>query len=531
MKQYSYKNYPVVYEVRILDIDLAMEGFTIARVNNISSNIDYPRLTEYRVGECGFVINDPDGMFAANNDDNFFVLEAIRKARELASDDAEADEAEEYVRGNNSIQNGSKAKVEIKTGFLVNETKHLQTVFVGRIIRLGQHAKDGTIEITCSSELRMIRDQLMEDFGNEKAFHLTEYEIGSGKYPILKSVLPPSKGSLTVSKSVNDDLQNVDSLATEGDLDNANYIFTGEGVEVEGGTIRNPATGYPQAEIKSPYRHKTIRKIISDVLYATNATIEINEIDSVPHFSSNGRVGYDTIGNIGSASNLSWEGRTTDYIIDGNDIFFCHSAEREDPINRSAVIKYDKLTDQYIVVGIFGRGIEIWKIANHTSGLYVLGVDSENIPGTPNYPTFESYDSNNMTHGVKLYVLDPSTGNISEIHTGQFKPQLAHFYSLGYENPRGSEAGYPHWQLPDSRRSFQVYDGNLYFAYTMGSTFGVAAYNITSLVTSVVVSMQSDSHENHMGLGFSISEGMLVGGATYKTTEHSSAVVFRKDLT
>ena len=147
MKQYSYKNYPVVYEVRILDIDLAMEGFTIARVNNISSNIDYPRLTEYRVGECGFVINDPDGMFAANNDNNFFMQ-------------------------NSFLQSGSKAKVEIKTGFLVNETKHLQTVFVGRIIRLGQHAKDGTIEITCSSELRMIRDQLMEGLWKRKGISL-----------------------------------------------------------------------------------------------------------------------------------------------------------------------------------------------------------------------------------------------------------------------------------------------------------------------------------------------------------------------
>ena len=110
LKQYSYKNYPVIVEVYILGQDVTL---LCANLGEIGKYSDYPDLTEYRVGEFDFVLNDDQGDFSPNNDNNFFVKNGHQK-------------------------DGDRAPVEVISGFLVNGVKQLETLFKGTIERLQQ---------------------------------------------------------------------------------------------------------------------------------------------------------------------------------------------------------------------------------------------------------------------------------------------------------------------------------------------------------------------------------------------------------
>ena len=68
-KQYSYQRHPVVMSVKIYTQDVTAD---LRALDDIQKSIDYPQLTEFRVGECSFTLKDIHGDFSPNNPANFF---------------------------------------------------------------------------------------------------------------------------------------------------------------------------------------------------------------------------------------------------------------------------------------------------------------------------------------------------------------------------------------------------------------------------------------------------------------------------
>ena len=68
-KQHSYKNYPVICEIRILGQDVSEDVKTI---EGIESSLDYPRINEYRINEAVFTLSDPDNDYNPQKADNFY---------------------------------------------------------------------------------------------------------------------------------------------------------------------------------------------------------------------------------------------------------------------------------------------------------------------------------------------------------------------------------------------------------------------------------------------------------------------------
>lgn len=494
LKSLSYSGHPIALIVKIHDQDVTDD---IVSVDDIARGTDYPNLTEFRVGECAFIIRDTTGNFSPNNDSNFFTQHGGHRT-------------------------GYHAPVKIDAGFIVDRQRHTQTIFQGNIIRLVQDATPATVKVVCSDNFGDMRTKGIADFGIARHFMIAEDPTQSaenGVYPILQAIMPASHGSTTLKRRVNDTppIKPVQKLQTEGTLDPKNFIIDDKGVHTEGGPIVNRAIGYPQIRMKSPYRYRHIQDVITDILNhagITNSDISIPEQDVAAHFSSNGRINYSLIGNIGSGNPVTWNGYVTDFLYDSGKWSFLYNGGRNNPNGISQVIEYDVATRTYTRLHKFASATEVWKWTKSGNNFYILATTGGN------------YDANEMSSENQIIHLDISGNTPAETvfvpHTNSLRPQLAHYYG---------GVGSVH-MLPDSRRKiiYRENDG-LYYAYvdSANNNFGIAKATAQN-TTEAVITINQDNYENHSGIGFDINAGVLRGATTFVSNSRSQILAFKKTL-
>ena len=492
LKQFSYQGHPVAVTIEIHGEDVTAG----ATLDDIRKGVDYPNLTEFRIGECSFTLRDIHGDFSPNNPSNFFTQHGGHRT-------------------------GRHSPVEIEAGFIINGTAHTETIFKGTIIRLTQDAGAATVKVVCADGVGGLRSDAITDFGISRHFMLTENLEQSGEngvYPILDAILPASHGSVTLKRRTNDDpIPPVQRLETEGTLDPRNYVIDAEGVKTEGGLIVNRDVGYPQLRMKSPFRYRHIQDVITDILNRvsgiTDSEIEIPEQDVAPHFSSNGRINYDLLGTIGSSNPITWGGYVTDFLYDAGTWYFLYNGGRNNPNGFSQVITYDTRTRTYTKLNGFRAATEVWKFVKQGDDLFVVATTGGN------------YDANEISsenHIIRLDISGTPTETVFVPHTNARQPQLAHYYH-----------GVGIFMLPDSRRKiiYRENDG-LYYAFVdrANDTFGIAKATAAD-TTEVVVSINIDDYENHGGISFDINaSGVLYGATTFVSGARSQILAFQKTL-
>ena len=491
LKRHSYQGNPVATTIKIHDQDVTDD---VAVLDDITSGIDYPNLTEFRVGECSFTLRDAHGDFSPNNNSNFFTQHGGQRT-------------------------GRNSPIEIEAGFIVDGTTHTETIFKGTIIRLVQGAKDATVKVVCTDNFGDMRKKTIADFGISRHFMLTAdvaQTDGNGFYPIMDAVMPASDGSVSLARRTGETLKPAQKLETEGALNPRNFIVDREGVKTEGGAITGAQTGYPQLRMKGPFRYRHIQDIITDILNhagIANSEINIPEQDVDSHFSSNGRVNYDLLGNIGSSNPITWNGYVTDFLFEADKWYFLYNKHRNNPNGISQVIEYDETTRTYTQLHKFAAAVEVWKFTKVGNTFYILASTGGN------------YDANEISSENKIIQLDISgtptaTDFVSE--TATLQPQLAHYYA---------GVGSVHHK-PDSRRQLIYHQNALYYAYCdrANSQFGVAKATAQN-TTSAIITINLDNYENHSGLAFDIdASGMLKGGLTFLSGGKSQTLVFKKAL-
>jgi len=487
-KQFSYQGLPVAIRVKIHDQDVTD---AIASVDDIARGVDYPNLTEFRVGEASFTLRDIHGDFSPNNSSNFFTRNGGRRT-------------------------GRNSPIEIEAGFIVDGQRHTETVFQGTILRLVQDASGATVKVVCTDNFGDIRQNAITNFGIQRHFMLTEdleAVAENGFYPIMDAILPAADGAVRLATRVGDEIAPVDKLKTEGTLSPRNFIIDDKGVRTEGGLIANRGIGYPQIKMKSPYRYRHILDVITDILNhagITNSDIAIPERDVVSHFSSNGRVNYDLIGNIGSGNPVTWNGYVTDFLYDAGKWYFLYNKHRGNPNGFSQIITYDTKTRTYTKLHGFASATEVWKFTKSGNSLYILASTGGN------------YDANETSSENQIIQLDITgpTETVFVAHTTSLKPQLAHYYA-----GVGSV-----FMKPDSRRQliYRENDG-LYYAYVNNNTFGIAKTTAQN-TTTAVITINQDEFGNRSGIAFDINNGVLYGATTFVSAGKSQILGFQKAL-
>ena len=492
-KQFSYQGHAVALTVKIHDQDVTDD---LASVDDIARGVDYPNLTEFRVGEASFTLRDIHGDFSPNNASNFFTRKGGRRT-------------------------GRNSPIEIEAGFIVDGQRHTETVFQGTILRLVQDATGATVKVVCTDNFGDIRQNAIADFGIPRHFMLTEdleQASENGVYPIMDAILPAADGAVTLATRVGDEIAPVDKLKTEGTLSPRNFIIDDKGVRTEGGVIVNRGIGYPQIKMKSPYRYRHILDVITDILNhasITKSDIAIPERNVASHFSSNGRVNYDLIGksDLGSSNPVTWNGYVVDFLHDsGNDKwYFLYNGHRGNPNGISQIIEYDVATRTYSRLHKFSSATEVWKFTKSGNSLYILASTGGN------------YDANESSCESQIIELDitSKTETVFVAHTASRKPQLAHYYA-----GVGSV-----FMKPDSRRQLIYHQNGLYYAFvdSANSTFGIAKATAQN-TTTAVITMNQDTHGNHAGIVFDIKNNILHGATTFLSGSKSQILVFKKAL-
>ena len=490
-KQFSYQGHAVALTVKIHDQDVTD---AIASVDDIGQSVDYPNLTEFRIGEASITLRDVHGDFSPNNPSNFFTRHGGRRT-------------------------GRHSPIEIEAGFILDGTTHTETIFKGTIIRLVQDAKAATVKAICADGVGGLRSDAITDFGIARHFMLTENLSQSGEngfYPIMDAIMPASHGSAELATRTGESLQPVQKLATEGTLDPRNFIIDAEGVRTEGGPIVNRQVGYPQLQMKSPYRYRHIEDVITDILNhagITDAEIAIPEQDVDAHFSSNGRVNYDLLGTIASSNPMTWRGYVTDFIFDAAESkwYFLYNGHRNNPNGLSQVIVYDEATRTYTKLHQFAAAVEVWKFTKSGNNLYILASTGGN------------YDANEASSENQIIQLDITNTRetVFVAHTVNLQPQLANYYH-GVGNI---------FMKPDSRRQLIYHQNALYYAFvdSANSTFGVAKATARDTATAVIT-INQDNHGNHAGITFWIDANELKGGTTFVSGGKSQILGFKKNL-
>ena len=290
LKDFAYTDTPLDFQVLLDGVDISD---AVEDIPSVQGAIDFPQLLEYRVGECQIVLNDPTGFYGTLRSENFYTSQG-------------------------QLQSGLGVSVEVKAGY---ETP-LETLFVGEITKITAEVDAGKAytRLIGSDKMHQLFTTEITDFGLEKHFRLTaetDETAINGRYPLPVMVQPVSRGSVTLKKSLSDTLTEVPTLATRGALDADNYTVSDDAIETEGGEIEGVATGYPQVQLKAPYRHISVKLAMErllDHIGVTDRDIEIPKIASDPHFTTLGRVGYDLVGRsiFGSSNLLNWQGHVTD---------------------------------------------------------------------------------------------------------------------------------------------------------------------------------------------------------------------------
>ena len=75
--------------------------------------------------------------------------------------------------GNPYPQSAYRVPVEVKSGFLVNGSREIETIFTGNIIRAFQNVKGSIVRFECVDKIRELYNQNVKDFGIQRRFGIT----------------------------------------------------------------------------------------------------------------------------------------------------------------------------------------------------------------------------------------------------------------------------------------------------------------------------------------------------------------------
>ena len=405
-----------------------------------------------------------------------------------------------------------------------------KVLFSGRVSTIDYNLKPHSIDVIAHDNSKIMRDQVIENFGISKRVRVTKVDdTDSGEYPFTNVLSPVSDKSLVNGRSDVSALTVVDHFLTEGNLDSTNINYDDSTLRSEGESLEVN----PDVTIKSPYRWKSIPYIVDKILEyygITDFDVFRDSFNTTPHFSANGRVGYDLENNLDTNDPLSegvetaifWTGNVTDILVDDNKFYFLYSSRLGNP----SIIEYTPSTDTYVEILRRDTHAEWWKFAKDGNTFYILGTTKSSVDVSN--PVLGAYDPTEITPATFIERFD-GTNLITYVSSSNaYKPVVGMYYQLGF--PRdGANDNVRRGIQPDTRKKF-VLDGiDLYYLYAGASTCGVAI--VTDInTTEAFISMPRDSYFNHLGMDFAINNNNLFFGGVFQKETTSTRKIVRKSL-
>ena len=463
-------------------VTLASQMITddVLELGTIARSTDYPFATETQPSTTQITLSDADGNYSPENANNFFT-------------------------DNSQNQNGVRCPVEVLDGTKV--------LFDGEVLEVSQVPGSAQVTVRCIDKTRPIRVEELADLGLAKAWKLiqdADLSAESGVYPLGLGTTPISDDSATISKALNAELNIVSVIKDSGVLDSDNVEITDDAVLSEGGAIDVVAGGaYPQMTAKSPYRYKSVRTLLNAILMhysITGGAIEIPAKAIDLHTEALGRPGYESVvGELGSATHLTWNGYVTDILEDSGVLYFAYSVNTGQSAF-SRILTLDTATDTWETLYTFtDSSREVYGLAKIGDNLIMMVKDDG------------SYDSSESNSTVQLLyfdvTVDPPSVGILVASSAALAPQLATFFQ--------------NRMLPDTRRRLVVSGSTLYYGFAKADKdFGVASVTIGGTPTAVLEA-NHDNNFNHAAFAYDVSGTDVFFGIVYVSQTGSTLKVVK----
>ena len=497
----AFENLPIAVKLLLggQDVTDAVQDY-----GEVSFLSDDEIVGRYNPGEFRFTLLSPDEAFNPESASNFFASNSLDPS-------------------------GIGVSVELQSNYGDNAST---PIWSGKIVSIVFYAADQegneALSAFTAADLSENMDEPVVSFGTPKRFRVAPKAEtqGNGIYPILKAVTPVSDQASILHLSLSEQGDLKERLRTEGDLDAKNFIVSDNGVETEGGQLTGLTTAFPQLESKFPYRYEPIGHLISEI--ATKFDIPQHEMvlflaDLGAHFSSQGRIGYNSIGNSGAEYDrtLSWEAFPTDRYVIGNNEYTLQTINSDDQYNKSRVLRYSHSSLEESIVYSFPAGKQSWQFAMvDDNSAYFLVRNT-----TDTALSFDTLVARNNS-SCRIEFVNWNTNSVSTIaNSGStYRPQCATHYSVA----RGVN-GYATYE---NRQGFQIYNNtHLIYRYSRGEDkAGVVARKISDGSHTVICEFTSDGHQNHMGHCFSISGNEIRVSITFRNAVDSLSEVYIYDL-
>lgn len=252
----------------------------IKHISPMNSELDYPDLSTFNIGNITITLHDPDGHYNPNNPDNFWTQNHYQQSGN---------------RGAVEIQIGVS---ECRSGSLSTDT--FQSTFHGQIANIRANLRPPEIIIEALDATQNLRPTRLDDFGTPRRLILTEdtnanNNAYSGRYPFPESAIPSNKSVNAQTNLTRVEMTDVGTISTEGTASPLNYQVANNTIETEGGPLWTPET--PLVTYKDAYRYKRVDTLVRKILEhygITDYEIDIDPQETdIPHFASHGRPGFE----------------------------------------------------------------------------------------------------------------------------------------------------------------------------------------------------------------------------------------------
>ena len=248
----------------------------IKHISPMNSELDYPNLTTFNIGNITITLHDPDGHYNPNNPDNFWTQ-------------------------NQHQQSGNRSAVEIQIGISESGSSSLEPdtvrTFHGEIANIRANLRPPEIVIEAVDATQILRPTMLDNFGTPRSVLLTEEEdtTYSGRYPFPEPAIPSDKSIAAQTNLTRAEMTDVGTISTEGTATPLNYQVANNAIETEGGPLWTPET--PLVHYKDAYRYKRVDTLVRKILEHYGITDYEIDIDpqetATSHFASHGRPAFE----------------------------------------------------------------------------------------------------------------------------------------------------------------------------------------------------------------------------------------------
>ena len=428
----------------------AISNSLIKSMSDLTAELDYPKLTNFNIGNVSVTLIDEDGEFNPNNPNNFWTTNWARVGL-----------PEHYN------QVGFKGRFEVYIGYDRDGTIESEKVFDGEVADITVNLNPPEVVVRAIDTSQSLRPTTIFDFGIARKVVLPERTDNRnyGEYPFPPQSIPSEKSIEAITTPGRDAMTDVGTIGIEGETDPLNYQVENNVLQTEGGVL---ASGNkPETTFNDVYRYKRVDTLINKLLThhnVVNSDIEILPQTTEAHFSSNGRPGWE-LENLSTDLARQWRfrGYVKDVVYDStNDKFYMLYGQKSTAVP-DRIISYDVATDTWERVATTTQTIagvtyqcEFWQLATADfSTFYVLatvGLDSQE--GLRVYDVLEG-SGGGQDSPIVILKYESGTWTVADDWNSN-KPQIGFHYSAFAAPPdvRFGTDRYP--MLPDTRTSFVV---------------------------------------------------------------------------